>query len=337
MRLKDVFVKKLREMGIERVGTNLKKIISSDDPIRMMALYVANGKANVCLSDGRLRASFDLNGRFIELPPQAYVGNCENVIITREDLTSEKFPYLVVDCRFYELHTEKEKSKLEIQLKETLGVVREFMWDAKLVVTGKDFGVGVYYDSTEEFLRENDVKKIVLLDPNGDKLFEKMDADCYIIGGIVDKSGNKKGFTSKIREELEKAGFKVDSRRIELRGSVIGVPDRINHIAEIVLRVALDGEEVEKAVKEVQPRLVARWRLRYDLHEKTVRVCAGGRVFRVIPRSAYDYFSDWLNINEKDFYEICSEQGFFVVSDEVMERIRELKWDERRRCYVSPS
>ncbi len=337
MRLKDVFVKKLREIGVERIGTKLKKIISSDDPIRMMALYVANGKANVCLSDGKLRSSFDLEGNFVELPPQVYVGNCDNVVITREDLTSEKFPYLVVDCRFYELHTEKERRKLEIQLKETLGVVREFMWDDKLVVTGKDFGVGVYYDTTEEFLRENDIKRVVLLDPNGDKLFGKMEADCYIIGGIVDKSGNKKGLTSRIKEELEKAGFKVDSRRIELRGSIIGVPDRINHVAEIVLRVVLDCEDVERAIREVQPRLVARWRLRYDLHEKTVRVCSGGKVFRVVSKDAYNYFSEWLNINKKDFYDICFEQRFFVVSDEVMRRIRKLRWDERRRCYVSPS
>ncbi len=335
MRLKDVFVELLKSKGIERIGTRLKKISSSSDPIRMMALYVANGKANVCVADNTLQHSYDLAGRFTNDPPQAYVGKCEeNILISREDLVSYPFPYLVVDCRFYNLHTEKEKWKLELQIKQTLGVVREYMWDDRLIVTGKNFGFGQFYESTEQFLERKGIKHVVLLDPNAKDVFDGSRAECYIIGGIVDKSGNKRGLTSKIGEKLRSAGVEVDSRKILLRGDVVGVPDRINHIAEILLRVVLDGEDVEAAIRHVQPPLVAKWRLRKELSKRSVRVCIGGKLCRVVAKSEFGSFREWLNIRKKDFYEVCREQELFVVSDRVMEEIITKKWDERRRCYV---
>lgn len=334
MRLKDVFISELRKRGVERIGTRLKKVMSSPDPIAKMALYVANGKAEVCRSDGGLQHSFTLDGRFVNLPPQAYVGKCESeILLSKDELTQYPFPFVVVDCRFYDEHTEKERWKIELQVKQTLGVIREYMWDDKLVVTCRDVGFGRFWRTTEEFLRENEIRKVVLLDPNGDELYDRTGAKCFIIGGIVDKTGTKKGYTSKIGRALERAGVEVDYRRIELRGDVVGVPDRINHIAEILLRVELDGEDVEKAIRAVQPPLVAKWRLRKELHDKTVRVCLGGKTVRVVEKNVFDEFREWLNITKKDFYEVCREQKFFVVSEKVMEQIKSLEWDERKRCF----
>ena len=334
MRLRDVFISELRKRKIERVGTRLKKVMSSSDPIAKMALYVANGKAEVCRSDGGLKHSFTLNGHFVSLPPHAYIGKCQSeILLTKDDLTKHPFPYVVVDCGFYDEHSEKEKWKIELRVKQALGVVREYMWDDKLVVTYRDFGYGLHYPSTEEFLKNRGIEKAVLLDPNGEELYSKTGADCFIIGGIVDKSGLKKGYTSKIGKALESEGIDVDYRRIELRGDVVGVPDRINHIAEILLRVELDEEEVEKAVRAVQPPLVAKWRLRKELHEKTVRVCIGEKVVRLVERGAFDEFRGWLNITKKDFYDVCREQKFYVVSEKVMDRVKNLEWDERKRCF----
>ncbi|WP_202319823.1 tRNA (guanine-N1)-methyltransferase [Archaeoglobus neptunius] len=334
MRLRDVFVSELRRRNVKRVGTRLKKVMSSSDPVARMALYVANGKAQVCRSDGGLRHSFTLDGHFVSLPPHAYVGRCKSeILLGKEDLTGYPFPFLVVDCRFYDEHSEKERWKIDLQVKQALGVVREYMWDEKLVVTYRDFGYGNYWPTTEDFLREQEIERVVLLDPNGESLFEKTGAKCFVIGGIVDKSGKKRGYTSKIGRSLEKDGFDVDYRRIELRGDVIGVPDRINHIAEILLRVELDGEDVESAVKAVQPPLVAKWRLRKELHEKTFRVCAGDRTFRVVSKDEFHRFKEWLNIRKQDFYEVCMEQGFFVVSGNVIRQIKALEWDARKRCF----
>lgn len=334
MRLRDAFASELKKMGVERIGTRLKKVMSSPDPIARMALYVANGKAEVCRSDGGLQHSFTLDGRFVNLPPQAYVGRCRSeILLSRDNLTAYPFPYIVVDCRFFDQHSEKEKWKIELQVKQTLGVVRNYMWDEKLITTYRDVGFGTFYPSTEEFLRDKGIEKVVLLDPGGEKLYSKTHAKCFIIGGIVDKSGLKKGYTSRIGKALENEGFDVDYRRIELKGDVIGVPDRINHIAEILLKVELDGMDVENAIKAVQPPLVAKWRLRKELHNKTLRVCAGKRVFRVVARDEFDHFKDWLNIRKQDFYEVCREQKFFVVSDRVLEMIKSREWDEKRRCF----
>ncbi len=333
MRLRDVFVSELKRRGVERVGTRLKKILSASDPIARMALYVANGKAEVCKTDGGLQHSLTLDGHFTTLPPHAYVGRCSTeILLRREDLIKHPFPYILIDCRFYDEHSEKEKEKLKIQIKKTLGVIREYMWDEKLVVT-HDFGHGKYYPSSEEFLKEKKIRRVVLLDPNAEDLFNGCMAECFVIGGIVDKSGKKRGYTTKIGRELEETGIDVDYRKIVLRGDVVGVPDRINHIVEILLKVVLDGKDVEQAIREVQPPLVAKWRLRKDLHSRTVRVCIGDRVLRVVAQSEFGYFRSWLNLRKKDFYEVCKEQRFYVVSERAMEWIRAQKWNERRRCF----
>jgi tRNA (adenine9-N1/guanine9-N1)-methyltransferase len=319
MRLKDVFIEMLGERGIERISSSILKIVTSTDPLRMMALYIANGKANICFSSKTQKASFNLNGEKVYEPPQAYVGYCSDSIFTREELVSRcNFPYIVVDCRFYDLHSEKEKRKLLIQIQQTLSVVRKYMWDEKLIVT-RDFGYGTFYPSTEEFLKEKGIEEVLLLDPGAKEVFTGEYADCYVIGGIVDKSGNKRGLTSKMGEELEKAGFKVKSRKILLRGDVVGVPDRINHIAEILLKVVLDCEELEKAIREVQPPVVAKWRLRKELHDHTVRFKRGDETFRIVPKSTY-YRFNWLNLSKEDFYEVCSQQRFIVVSDEIIKK-----------------
>jgi len=336
MRLRDVFVELLKRKGIETVSTNLSKILESKDVLQMMAVLVALGKANVCR--GCKGKSFDLNGRVVD-NAQAFVGRCnENIIISREDLISEAekkyFPYLVIDCSFFDKHTEKEKRKVLFQIHQTLGVVRKYMWDEKLIVTALNCGIGVYYPTTADFIKERGINDIILLDPFGEELFNGEKAECYIIGGIVDKSGNKTGWTSKIGEMLKKEGIEFRSMRIELRGDIIGVPDRINTIAELVLKVVLDGKDVETAIREVQSPLVARWRLRKELPKLTIRIDVNGKPFRVIRKSEFEKF-DWLNIDLEDFYDVCSELGYIVLDDRKLdELISNAKWDERKKRYI---
>lgn len=316
-------------MGIDCISTRIGRILKSDDPIHMMANYVIMGKANVCKGlSGRV---FNLNS----CKNPAYVGRCKDPILKREDLLKRvNFPYMVIDCSFFDYHSEKEKRKIVLQIQQSLSTIRKFMWDERLVVTHKDLGLGVYYPSTSKFIKDMGFKRVVLLDPNGEEIFNGQKADCYVIGGIVDKSGNKKGWTSKIGERLKKDGIDFESLRIELRGDVIGVPDRINTIVEIVLRVVLDGEDVESAVRSVQSHLVARWRLRKELPKRTVRIDVNGKPFRVVRKSEFKRF-DWLNLRKKDFYDVCVELGYIVLDDEWLERIIERSYyDEVKGRYV---
>lgn len=331
MRLKDFFLEKLRSLGIERIGSDIREIAMSKDPIKAMALEIANGRAFV-VRNSDLDFSFTLNGEIVKMPPQAIVSRKGEIIFGKEIFEEGNFPFIAVDCRFYDLHSEKEKKKLKLQIEQTLGVIRNFMWDSRLVISGKDFGIGTYCERLEEFLKNKGIREVVLLDPKGDELFHDSKAMCYVIGGIVDK-GENRDLTWLIGEKLEKAGIKCRRQRIELRGDIIGVPDRINHIAEIVLKVVLDGLEVERAVREVQPRVVAKWRLRKELPKKSVRLRIKDKTVRVVSKSAFDEF-EWLNLKRRDFYDVCREQRIFIVSERTFEDIKKLKWDERRKCYV---
>ncbi len=337
-----MFVELLRQRGIERIGTSILKIAKSRDPIQTLAVYVAIGRANVCFATGGLKKSFTLDGKLVEEPPQAYVGDCNNIIFTREELVekAQGFPYIVIDCSFFDLHSEKEKKKVLFQIKCTLGVVRDYMWDERLVVTGirPPEVPAVFYPSTVDFLKEKmesgEIKRVILLDPNAEDVFEGDKADCYIIGGIVDKSGDKTGLTSKIGEMLKANGIPFESKKILLRGDVIGVPDRINSITELLLKVILDGKEVEEAIREVQSPLVARWRLKKELPKYSTRVDINGRPFRIVKKSLFNEFG-WLNIQPKDFFEACRQLGFFVMEDEMLEKLLEnAVKDERKNRYI---
>jgi tRNA (adenine9-N1/guanine9-N1)-methyltransferase len=331
MRLRDFFVENLKSLGIERIGSDIREIVKSRDPIKEMALEVANGKAFV-VKNSNSDFSFTLDGKIVKMAPQAMVSRSGEIIFGKEIFEKSDFPFIAVDCRFYDFHSEKEKRKLKLQVEQTLGVIRNFMWDSRLVVSGKDFGVGNYCERLEDFLEKEGIKEVVLLDPKGDELFRKSRERCYVIGGIVDK-GENRDLTWIIGEKLKEAGIKCRRQRIELRGDIIGVPDRINHIAEIVLKVVLDGLEVEKAVREVQPRIVAKWRLRKELPKKSVRLRVADKTVRVVSKRAF-YEFDWLNLKRRDFYDVCREQKIFIVSDEVFESIKKLEWDEKRKCYI---
>lgn len=332
MRLRDLFVGKLRDFGVERIGAKIR-VKRSKDIIRAFAIEVANGRAKVFKGDGGLKFSYDLDGKYLPEPPDAYIGIEGNPLFGKEELIKDSnFPIIAVDCRFYDLHSEKEKKKIHLQITKTLGTVREFMWDEKLVVAGRDLGVGIYCQSLEKFLLDRNIGEIVLLDPNGDEIFKGERSECYVIGGVVDK-GENRNLTKLIGDELERAGIKCKRQRIELRGDIIGVPDRINHIAEIVLRVVFDGCDVESAVRKVQPVVVAKWRLRKELPKKAIRLRLGEKTVRVLPKSVFNEF-DWLNIRQADFYDVCREEKLYLVSDEVLESIKKLKWDEKKNYYV---
>lgn len=320
MRLRDLFIEILKEKGIEGLGVNFK--VSSPDPLADVALLVARGLLNI----GKCSNFKDVIP-ITEKTANACVGRFEDPIISKKDIEEkDHFPFVAIDCRNYDFHGEKEKKSLRLQIEQTLGVIRNYMWDEKLIVTGQDFGVGRFYGKLEDFLNEKNIEKVILLDPYAEEEFRKERAKCYVFGGIVDRGQERVGATSEIGKEIEKAGFDVDSRKILLRGDKVGVPDRINHIVEIVLKVVLDGKEIEEAIREVQPPLVARWRLRKELPRVSFRVMVGDRICRAVKKSEFNNFS-WLNLKEADFYKVASEMQFFVL-DEIP-----LRWIEEKRCY----
>ncbi|WP_457590384.1 tRNA (guanine-N1)-methyltransferase [Geoglobus sp.] len=313
MRLRDIFTDFLKAKGITCISTNSRKVLD-EDPIQYIARKFASGEFRIREGEGRYR--FDLNGNRIESCSHVAwrfndgIGNEE----IREEL--ERFPYIVVDCSLKDIHTEKELKSLVNQIQKTLSVVRRFMWDDRLVIAGMTTPVSApHYPSVEDFLKEKMPESVILLDPRADELFEGERADCYIIGGIVDKVGNKAGTTERIYRRLKERGFEIERRKILLRGDVVGVPDRINHIAEIILKSVINGVEVERAIFEVQNRKIARWRLRREIARNCERVVVNGRKFRLIRKSFFSDLHNWLNVIEDDFYRCARDMGVIVVDD----------------------
>ncbi len=170
-------------------------------------------------------------------------------------------PRIIVDLSLWHEHTETEKHELVEQVVSTLRVVREYYWDAHLYLT----------NTNEEFLRFMSVHaagmrhranlspgfprldgRTVMLDPAGPlRATEEYirSVDNFVIGGIVDKERSSPGATARLAERLG-----IDERaRLDLRGSVVGVPDRINKVSEIILRV-IEGEDLERAILSTMSR-----------------------------------------------------------------------------------
>ncbi len=320
MKLKDIFVDIARKKGIRRIYA---PGLESSDPLAFIASQIACGRIRLCKAHKVERICLDLEGRLLRGVPDAYAGNCGEEVLGRDELMAKAkdFPHIAIDASFPHLHNQKELRSLQIQLKATLGVVRRYMWDERLAVCGIESELSCpHYPNLEDFLRDKDIDKVLLLDPSGEEVFTGQRAECYVVGGIVDKAGNKKGLTSEIGKRLEKNGFDVVSTKILLKGDVVGVPDRINHIVEILLLTVLDGMDIGRAIKAVQTPTIAKWRLRQELPRLSFRIGS----MRAICRSEFSHF-DWLNVSEKDFYEVTRQLQMAVLSEKVANLVKVVK------------
>lgn len=93
-----------------------------------------------------------------------------------------------------------------------------------------------------------------MLDPEGDCVLSEelvRVMDMFIVGGIVDKERRVKGETARLYRLLR---LNVPRCRIELRGSIIGVPDRINKVIEIILMTLFETGSIEEAIIRPCPR-----------------------------------------------------------------------------------
>jgi tRNA (adenine9-N1/guanine9-N1)-methyltransferase len=171
-----------------------------------------------------------------------------------------EFPKIVIDLGLFDSLTEEEKKKTLVQLNMTLNILRRFWWDGNLVIVG-DVRIGKAIN-VSKFRVE---AKTIVLDPYGDVDANEeiiRNSDVFIIGGIVDKGRRLKYATTEL---AKMRGYDYPRVRIKLRGSVVGVPDEINKIAEIVLKVK-EGESLEEAVISTMSKGDKVARILYDVH-----------------------------------------------------------------------
>ncbi|WP_297420822.1 tRNA (guanine(9)-/adenine(9)-N1)-methyltransferase [Thermococcus sp.] len=330
--LADVFKEALRERGVESVGALSKRFRKSGNVLQDMAVETFYGKGAVVRLPERTFFAWDLNGRRVEGSHYAYVPSCMvekfETVVGRKDLLGglPNWPRFIIDLYHWEKHSQTEKGKICLQTVQCYGLLRDYFTGSELAITwansefrrmytGPLDRITIYDGPTAEFLKEEGISEVVLLDPWADEVFSENDFDvgAFIIGGIVDTGGNKKKTTPKIGEELERVGIKVRRRKIVLKGDVIGVPDRINRILGIILKMMVEGKNMDEAVYEMQEPLHARWRLRKELPKHVIRYKIDGKTYRVVEKELFDYYSSWLKIRWEDFVKILHELNLIAL------------------------
>jgi tRNA (adenine9-N1/guanine9-N1)-methyltransferase len=175
-------------------------------------------------------------------------------------LPQPPLPLFVIDLSMKFIHTPEELAKLRLQIGISLSVLREYLWDSHLAITGTDeetskwilevLGynkVSISNARPSEILWGFDADKVIILRPDAPNALKPEDvltADAFLIGGIVDKI--PRPGMSRMLDSLVPWGI---PRRLELKGSVIGVPERINRIIEILLKSRyLYNGDITKAI-----------------------------------------------------------------------------------------
>jgi len=166
------------------------------------------------------------------------------------ELQLPKYPLIVIDMGlFNELEEEEEKRKTLLQIEVTLSVIRKWLWDGNLaLIHSPSLSIGKV-----KIIEDIESDNCIVLDPYGDTVADEniiRSTDIFIIGGIVDKGRRLKYATSRL---AEKYNYPCKRVKVMLRDSIVGVPDEINKIVSIVLRVKYGGK-LEDAIIDNQSK-----------------------------------------------------------------------------------
>lgn len=188
-----------------------------------------------------------------------------------------EYPRIVIDLWQWGEHTEGERHELVEQILAALNVVRTLLWDRNLWLTHVPREFLEYLSRHARGLRHKmnitweppPFRSPVVLDPEGpcvltkEEVFQRSE---LVVGGIVDKERVAKGATERLAWALG-----VERRcRIELRGSTVGVPDRVNKVVEILVRI-LAGEPLEAAILKTQAKRDRVYRLMWEIQRRAKR------------------------------------------------------------------
>ncbi|WP_461867213.1 tRNA (guanine(9)-/adenine(9)-N1)-methyltransferase [Thermococcus sp.] len=344
-KLGKIFAELLAERDIYKIGSLSKRVPKrySRDKLQEIATAVLEGYGTICRLKKPAYIGWDLEGNPVHWVEYAFVHSSIagefKPVLTSRDLRNAlpDSPYFIIDLMHWEKHSQKEKIKVALQSAQSYGVIRDYLWGDRLALTwvNEEFKalanfpldkITAYEGSTAEFLKEESIGEVVLLDPRAEKELgpDDLNAGAFVIGGIIDTSGKKRGITARIGDALEDAGIKVRRRKITLRGDIIGVPDRINMILDIMLRILVEEKPAEKAILEVQAPLQARWRLRKELPKRAIRYKVNGKTYRVIEKELFDEYSRWLKIRWEDFVKVLRELDLIALERKRIQHLNKI-------------
>jgi len=214
--------------------------------------------------------------------------------------------HFIVDLGAIHIHGERELKSLALQLDLSASIVNKdpryrLHAVAPLKTTGLAYierssqrsGYPLYVAPLEKLVDMLGVRRVIVLDPYGDEDLRVEDlewVEAIVVGGIVDRTPIKRLTTMLRNTNIPWA----PSRRIRLRGSLLGVPGEINSIISIVVR-ALETRDLEGSIRHVQPRRDAVIRASAELTKILARAPSPSAEDLI---EIYRYLSSWLNLDE---------------------------------------
>ncbi|RDD52197.1 hypothetical protein BA065_02995, partial [Nanoarchaeota archaeon NZ13-N] len=222
-----------------------------------------------------------------------------------DELKKEK--KFLIDLSLFELHSRKGKSSLRVQVSNTLSIIRDFLFDTNLILVGDIDYSFLGKNIVLKYRKIGDVDienyKAIILDPKGEILFDERtlrEYELFLIGGIVDVGLEWEGGTSYLFRNID-----LPRARIELEGSIRGVPDRINILIKILLESYYLNIPLRNAIVRNQGKKDILNRLWYE-----IKKYSNGKTIR---REDIDNILRNLNLSREKLIEFLEKNNFKIV------------------------
>ncbi|MCS7106946.1 MAG: tRNA (guanine-N1)-methyltransferase [Acidilobaceae archaeon] len=239
-----------------------------------------------------------------------------------ELLPTPPIPTITLDLSALALSSE-DPNVMRVQIRELIDRVREYLWDPHLAITSADRGfmewvnmivgrnkITITQSRPSELLWSMDADKVVILRQDAPYALTPHDvlsSEAFLVGMPHEKSISPT--QSRFLDNLVPWGL---PRRVELRNSVVGVPDSINKIVETVLKARYKyGGDIEKAVISSMTHKNAISRLYYEIMKASKK----GIGSPYVTWELYEDLSEWLPISREDFEKVAEKLGVRIRGD----------------------
>lgn len=273
MRIKELLCERLKELGIDRLYVDsLKRKYAKS---YMQTLAVKMLIENLTVKAERIMGNkigeecgIELYGRGEETEVNYKIDKGEPLIYPPQT------PFFLIDFNLWDMMTDEERKSTTLQFILTLNVIRNYLWDGNLGVLNAPTEFFRLFEKFQKGLKHSflALSKMeirgdnpIVLNPYGNIIADEeilRNSDTIILGGIVDKGRRIREATT----ELSRISgyYDLPQVKITLRGSIVGVPDRLNSIVEIVLKVK-EGYTLEDAIISSQSKADKLRRLYYEM------------------------------------------------------------------------
>jgi len=324
---------------------------SGTDYFQWLSIMLLEGKARICLESdvrggaiayerGGVRLLHRAGDYYTNVHVYWYSKSCRGVDIT-DSIREELRPYIdeikrkilfIIDVSFWHEHTEIEKKELIEQIILTIKTVRKYLHDSCLAITSCSREFLQYFENATRGMRHsviiteldlrNFLKKVLklrgniaMLDPEGEFVLNDVDVlsyNVYIMGGIIDKERVDKFGTYRLYNMYRLWELNIPRFRIALDGSVIGVPDRLNKIAEIIIEAKLFKTPIINAIIKQQSKRDRIYRWMYEIQKHAKKSRCNGKIVYIVTREFIQSLKQRYPLDDKSIRRIFKSLNIIV-------------------------